>query len=313
MSDQIENVLILGSGPAGLTAAIYAARAGLNPLVLEGPQPGGQLTITTEVENFPGFAEGVQGPDLIQVMKDQAERFGTRIEQEWITSVDLSGQPLIVKGSDSEYRTRTLIVATGATAKMLGVEGEAEMMGRGLSACATCDGFFYRDKEVLVVGGGDSAVEEAIYLTRFGKRVRLIHRRDALRASKIMQDRALAHPKIEILWNRDINRYLGDPMTSGLTGVELRDTVSGALSEVKADGVFIAIGHKPNTDLFEGLLAMDPSGYLELQNGTSETAIPGVFAAGDVHDSRYRQAITAAGAGCRAALDAERWLEELDS
>ncbi len=306
---QHEKVIILGSGPAGLTAAIYAARATLQPLVIEGPQPGGQLTTTTDVENFPGFEDGIMGPDIIETMKKQAQRFGTRIVSDWIQSVDLSSRPFTIQGDEQAYTCDSLIVATGATARYLGIEGEEALIGKGLSACATCDGFFFRDSEIAVIGGGDSALEEAEFLTKFGKRVRLIHRRDEFRASKIMRERVLANPKIEVVWNHVIREYVTDA-NGNISGLLLTNTVDGSEQSIQVEGVFIAIGHTPNTGFLQGQLATDSAGFLLVEGDTSYTSVPGVFAAGDVHDTRYRQAITAAGTGCRAAIDCERWLEE---
>jgi thioredoxin reductase (NADPH) len=306
MSD-IRNVIIIGSGPAGLTAAIYTARANLRPIVFEGMQPGGQLTITTEVENFPGFEHGIQGPELMDVMRKQAERFGSEHRFEYVDRVDLSKRPFEVVVGDEVHRAHALIIATGATAKWLGLPNEAEFAGRGVSTCATCDGFFFRGKEIIVVGGGDSAMEEANFLTRFASKVRLVHRRDSFRASKIMQDRVVNNPKIEIMWNKEITEYRSENGKS-LTSVMLRDTVNGETGELPIDGVFVAIGHTPNTAFLEGQIATDPSGYI-LLNDFTRTSIEGVFACGDVADTRYRQAITAAGNGCQAAMDAEKWLE----
>ena len=303
----IREVIILGSGPAGYTAALYTARANLKPLLFTGLQPGGQLTITTDVENYPGFPTGVQGPDLMELMRRQIERFGTEIVDSLVDKVDFSKRPFTVWSDEKPYQAKAVIVATGASALLLGLPSEQKFMGFGVSACATCDGFFYKDKEVIVVGGGDTAMEEATYLTRFAK-VTVVHRRDSLRASKIMQERAFANPKIRFLWNSEVTEVLGEE-NRRVTAVKLRDTVSGALTEMPIDGVFVAIGHKPNTEFLAGQLPLDSKGYVKVKPGTSYTSIEGVFAAGDVFDSVYRQAVTAAGSGCMAAIDAERWLE----
>jgi len=308
---KIENVLIIGSGPAGYTAAIYAARANLAPLVLEGMQPGGQLTITTEVENFPGFSQGIQGPELMEVMSAQAKKFGTRCLSEEVIEVALNERPFIIRTDYGEYQCQTLIIASGATARLLNIPSEQRFMGRGVSACATCDGFFFKDQDVMIVGGGDTACEEALFLTRFAKRVRIIHRRDQLRASKIMQQKVFDHPKIEMLWNAVVDDILGeDP--KGVSSIRLKNTITGELFEETCDGVFIAIGHQPNTSVFKGQLTLDEKGYIITKADTA-TNIPGVFAAGDVQDAKYRQAITAAGSGCMAALDAQRFLEEQEA
>ncbi len=305
-------VLIIGTGPAGLTAALYAARANLEPLVLEGNQPGGQLTITTDVENYPGFPEGIFGTELVDKMRQQAKRFGTIVKFEEATEIDVAKTPFRVKTGDQTYTCDVMIAATGASANLLGLESESHLMGYGVSACATCDGFFFKGKEVVVVGGGDSAMEEASYLTRFCSKVTVVHRRDQLRASKIMQDRALKNEKISWLWNSDMIEVVGSRET-GVSGIRVRDTQSGEESVYPCTGVFLAIGHRPNTDVFKGHLDMDAGGYLEVQRPSTATNVAGVFAAGDVMDPTYRQAITAAGSGCQAAIDAERWLEAQDA
>ena len=303
-------LIVLGSGPAGLTAALYAARAGLEPLVLEGSQPGGQLTITTDVENYPGFPKGILGPELIDQMREQARRFGARVKFETVEKAELGTRPFHFTTDDgSRYSGDAVIIATGARAKLLELPSEAALLGYGVSACATCDGFFFKGKEVAVVGGGDTAIEEATYLTRFAPKVTVIHRRGELRASRIMQERAFKNPKIGFLWNREVAEVLGD-RDGGVRGLRLRDTQNGEHEEFATQGLFVAIGHEPNTQLFRGLLPMNAVGYLQVEEPSTRTAIPGVFAAGDVADPTYRQAVTAAGMGCKAALDAERWLEE---
>lgn len=320
MSDQANQknhfkVLIIGSGPAGLTAAIYTARANLNPVIFEGMQPGGQLTITTEVENYPGFEHGIQGPELMDIMRKQAIRFGAQSYFKEVTEVDLSKRPFKVKSYDEEYTADSIIISTGASAKLLGLESEAKYMGYGVSACATCDGFFFKDLKVIVVGGGDTAMEEANFLTKFASEVTIIHRRDEFRASKIMYERALKNPKIKFLTNKVITEVVGKEENGkkSMTGVILKDTIDGSTMEYKADGLFIGIGHQPNTKLFKNWLDMDETGYLITKPGSTYTNVEGVFAAGDVADKTYRQAITAAGTGCMAALDAERWLEAQES
>jgi thioredoxin reductase (NADPH) len=314
-------VVVLGSGPAGLTAAIYASRAQLEPLVIDGPQPGGQLTITTDVENYPGFKGGIMGPILMDEFREQAQRFGTEIINVWIDKVDLSQRPFTLYGKESEdaeeittiIKAETLIISTGASAKWLGIPGEAPVPeglgGNGVSACATCDGFFFRDKPIVVVGGGDTAMEEALFLTKFASKVTVIHRRDEFRASKIMQDRVLAHEKIEVLWNTEVKEIKGSKET-GVESVTLYNSKTQETTNFPTKGVFVAIGHKPNTDLFKGVLDMDDVGYLKTEGRTMKTNIPGVFACGDAQDSYYRQAVTAAGTGCMAAIDAERFLVE---
>lgn len=307
-SDQkVENVIIIGSGPAGLTSAIYAARANLSPLMIEGEESGGQLMTTTEVENFPGFEHGITGPDLIAVMRKQAERFGTQFITRNVTKVDFSQRPFKVWIGEKLHLAKTIIISTGAKAKYLGLPSEKQYANRGVSACATCDGAFFRNQEIGVVGGGDTAMEEAMFLTRFASKVILMHRRDTFRASKIMAERVMNNPKIEVMWNTEVTEVLGDGKS--MTGAKIKNTISGEVKELPITGLFLAIGHKPNTELFEGMLDMDETGYLITHPNSTYTKIPGVFAAGDVQDHVYRQAITAAGTGCMAAIDAERWLE----
>ena len=304
----VRKVLIIGSGPAGYTAAIYAARANLAPLMISGVQAGGQLMLTTHIENYPGFVDPVLGPELMETMRKQAERFGTDMLGEDVVAVDFARRPFVVQTADARLEAQTVIVATGASAKMLGLPSENLLIGHGVSTCATCDGFFFKDQDIMVVGGGDSALEEALYLARLGRRVEVVHRRDTLRASKIMQDRAFAHPKIGFIWNSVVRDIL-DPAAGKVTGVILEDVLTGARTERKVDGLFVAIGHQPNTSLFSGQLDLLPSGYVRVEPGTTLTSVPGVFAAGDVQDAVFRQAVTAAGSGCMAALEAERWLE----
>jgi thioredoxin reductase (NADPH) len=303
-----KKVIVIGSGPAGLTAAVYAARANLEPLVFEGSQPGGQLTITTDVENFPGFPDGIMGPELMDHMRKQAVRFGAKCEYKTVTKTDFSESPFKVWVKDQKYTADTIIISTGASARLLGLDSEKELMGYGVSACATCDGFFFKEKEVIVVGGGDSAAEEAIFLTKFASKVTIVHRRDELRASKIMRERVLNNDSIEIMWNSAVEDIHGTKET-GVTGIKVKDTLSGEIRDVNCDGIFMAIGHVPNTGIFKGQIDLDEKGYISTQPDTTNTNVSGVFACGDVQDQVYRQAITAAGTGCMSAIDAERWLE----
>ena len=305
-----EKVLIVGSGPAGLTAAIYAARADLDPLMIEGMERGGQLMLTTEVENYPGFPEGIMGPELMDGMRKQAERFGTRIVSSDVSKVDLSERPFKVWVGSDLYEAETLIISTGASARWLGIEGESRLRGYGVSACATCDGFFFRDREIAIVGGGDSAMEEALFLTKFASKVTIVHRRDEFRASKIMAQRAIDHPKIEVLWNTTPEAVLGDDL---VTGLRVKNVLTGEESVLPVEGFFLAIGHDPNTKIFQDQLDLDPAGYISTESGATRTSVDGVFAAGDVVDHYYQQAVTAAGMGCQAAIDVEHWLDQSET
>ena len=311
MAPDVRSVIIIGSGPAGFTAAVYAARANLKPLLFEGVvkggQPGGQLMLTSDVENYPGFPQGILGPEMMELFRKQAVRFGTELIQQDITSIDFKKSPFQIITDEKTYQSKTVIIATGASANWLGIPSEKALQGHGVSACATCDGFFFKGKDVLVVGGGDSALEEANFLTKFASKVTLVHRRDTLRASKIMQDRTLANKKIDFLWDSNIEE-IKDPAQKKVTGVVLKNLKTGALSEKKCDGVFMAIGHTPNSQVFKGQISLDAKGYIKVQDGTA-TNIAGVFACGDVQDFKYRQAVTAAGSGCMAAIDAEKFLE----
>lgn len=302
----VEKLIIIGSGPAGYTAAIYSSRAMLKPLLFEGEQPGGQLMITSDVENYPGFAEGVTGPELMEVMRKQAGRFGTRFETKNITKVDFSAKPLKVWAGEKLYQAHAVIIATGASAKWLGIPSEKTYSGRGVSACATCDGAFFKNVDVAVVGGGDTAMEEALFMTRYASKVYVIHRREEFRASKIMAERVMSHPKIQVIWNSEIAEVKGD---QNVKSIQLKNLKTGENKEIAVEGVFIAIGHQPNSDVFKKFITTEETGYLKIQPGSSYTNVDGVFAAGDIHDHIYRQAITAAGAGCMAAIDAERWLD----
>jgi len=308
MAYEVNRLVILGSGPAGLTAALYSSRANLSPLLIEGAEPGGQLTITTEVENYPGFEKGIQGPEMMDVFRRQATRFGTRFRFGAATAVDLRKYPFELTVENETVRAEALIISTGASAKLLGIESERRLMGYGVSACATCDGAFFKDKETVVVGGGDTAMEEATFLTRFATKVTIVHRRNQLRASRIMQDRAFANAKITFVWDSVVDEIYGDRQ-SGVKGVRFKNVTNGKTTDFRTDGVFMAIGHQPNTAIFRGQLEMDELGYLKVKPGSTYTNVAGVFAAGDVADKVYRQAVTAAGTGCMAALDAERWLE----
>ncbi len=311
MAGNHHKLIIVGSGPAGLTAGLYAARANLHPVVFEGVQPGGQLTITTDVENYPGFPKGILGPELMEMMREQAQKFGAMSYYKNITRIDLSKRPFTLWSDEEQFTADAIIIATGASAKWLGITSEEEYKGYGVSACATCDGFFFKGLEVIVVGGGDTAIEEATFLTKFATKVTIVHRRDTLRASKIMQEKAQRNPRISFVWNSEVEEILGkkENHKRTVTGVRLKNVKTDETATLRADGVFMGIGHKPNTDLFTGQLDMDSVGYLKVQDGSTKTNIPGVFAAGDVADSVYRQAVTAAGTGCMAAIDAERWLE----
>src|SRR5574341_91919 len=309
---QTHKLIIVGTGPAGLTAALYAARANLKPLVFEGVQPGGQLTITTEVENYPGFPEGILGPELMNKFREQAQRFGAVCLNETVSKADFSAKPFQIMADNKTYLAETVIIATGASAKTLGLESEKKLMGYGVSACATCDGFFFKDKEVIVVGGGDTAVEESTFLTKFARKVTVVHRRDKLRASKIMQEKAFKNPKIDFIWNSTVEEIIGE-REKGVKAVRLKNVRTGEITEKKCDGLFVAIGHEPNSEPFRGQIETDDLGYIIAKNGTTATSIPGVFACGDVVDRRYRQAVTAAGMGCMAAMDCEKYLENLHS
>ena len=305
-------VIIIGTGPAGFTAALYAGRANMEPLIFEGPQPGGQLTITTDVENYPGFPDGVMGPELMELFRKQAKRFGTETLTQMVDKVDFSQRPFKVYSGDKEYLGDSIIISTGASAKLLGLESEKRLMGYGVSACATCDAFFFKDKKVFVIGGGDSAMEEATFLTKFASSVTIVHRRDSFRASKIMQDRALSNDKINVIWNSEVVNLIGDEKDKGLEKVILNNVLTNEKTEHVVDGLFLGIGHSPNSVLFKDYLDLDEKGYIITKPDSSETSLEGVFAAGDIQDTKYMQAITAAGSGCMAAMDAERYLEELE-
>ena len=307
----VHKVIIIGTGPAGLTAALYAGRANMAPIIFEGPQPGGQLTITTDVENYPGFPDGIMGPELMDLFRKQAQRFGADTVSLMVDKVDLSSRPFKIWAGDNEYETETVIISTGASAKLLGLESEKRLMGYGVSACATCDAFFFKDKKVFVVGGGDSAMEEAVFLTKFASSVTIVHRRSEFRASKIMQDRALSNDKIDVLWNSEVVDLIGDETKQGLESVIIRDVKTNKDKEHQVDGLFLGIGHSPNSKLFKDYLDLDKKGYIITKPGTSKTSLEGVFASGDIQDQRYMQAITAAGSGCMAAIDAEHYLESI--
>ncbi len=307
----INKVIIIGTGPAGLTAALYAGRANMEPVIFEGPQPGGQLTITTDVENYPGFPDGIMGPELMDLFRKQAQRFGAKTISLMVDKVDLSSKPFKVWAGDKEYAAETIIISTGASAKLLGLEAETRLMGYGVSACATCDAFFFKDKKVFVVGGGDSAMEEAIFLTKFASSVTIVHRRDEFRASKIMQERAFSNDKIDILWNSEVIDLIGDKSKNGLESVIIKDVITNKEKVYHVDGLFLGIGHSPNSEIFKDYLDLDEKGYIITSPDTSKTSIEGVFASGDIQDQRYMQAITAAGSGCMAAIDAEHYLESL--
>ncbi len=307
----VNKVIIIGTGPAGLTAALYAGRANMEPIIFEGPQPGGQLTITTDVENYPGFPDGIMGPELMDLFRKQAQRFGAKTISLMVDKVDFSSRPFKVWAGDTEYFSETIIISTGASAKLLGLESERRLMGYGVSACATCDAFFFKDKKVFVVGGGDSAMEEAMFLTKFASSVTIVHRRNEFRASKIMQERALSNDKIDVLWNSEVVDLIGDKSKNGLESVIIKDVVTDKEQEYAVDGLFLGIGHSPNSEIFKDYLNLDEKGYIITSPDTSKTSIEGVFASGDIQDQRYMQAITAAGSGCMAAIDAEHYLESL--
>ena len=307
----IYKVIIIGTGPAGLTAALYAGRANMEPIIFEGPQPGGQLTITTDVENYPGFPDGIMGPELMDKFREQAVKFGAESIRKMVDKVDLSNRPFKIYSGDVMYEAETVIISTGASAKLLGLESETKLMGYGVSACATCDGFFFKDKKVFVIGGGDSAMEEATFLTKFASSVTIVHRRDEFKASKIMQDRALNNDKIDVIWNSTVEEMIGNPDEGGLEKVILRNVQTNKVSEHEIDGLFLGIGHKPNSDIFKNYLNLDDQGYIITTPGTTKTSVEGVFASGDIQDKTYMQAVTAAGSGCMAAIDAEKFLETL--